>query len=191
MYTDTMGALGRGVRVMVKVIAQVSYPDTTGAPVDFHVIEVAEQVMIFSEPIANIHRYWVPVSADVEDEEEYLEPVDDPDYNFRTDFAIYRREYHFMAPATIREAREHLGLTQAEAAIALGLDISLLADIEANMALQPYEQEVKLRWLLNPEAFASMVRRHPAIIREHCRQTEVDAESLLGKLAMYESNSHI
>ncbi|WP_261811072.1 hypothetical protein [Levilactobacillus humaensis] len=176
---------------MVKVIARVSHPDTTGAPVDFRVIEVEERLTIFSEPIANTHRYWVPLNADVEDEEEYLEPVDDPDYNFRTDFAIYRRQYHFMEPMAIRDAREHLGLTQCEAAIALGMDTSLLADIEANMALQPYEQEVKLRWLLNPEVFAGMVRRHPTIIRERCRQAEVDADSLLGKLATYESDSHI
>lgn len=176
---------------MVKVVAQVSHPDITGAPVDFKVIEVEERITIFSEPIANIHRYWVPASADVDDEEEYLEPVDDPDYNFRTDFAIYRRKYNFLQPDEICAARQRLGLSQAETAVILGLDESLLADIEANMALQPYEQELKLRWLLSPMTLSRLVLNHQAIMQERCRQAEVDAEGLFEKLTHYEKDSHI
>lgn len=171
---------------MVKVVARVSHPDITGAPVDFKVIEVEEHLKIFSEPIANTHRYWVPATADVDDEEEYLEPVDDPDYNFRTDFAIYRRKYNFLQPEEIRAARQEMGLSQSEAAVVLGLDESLLADIEANMALQPYDQELKLRWLLSPVTLSSLVRNHREIMQERCRQAEVDTEGLLEKLAHYE-----
>jgi len=176
---------------MVKVVAKVSHPDITGAPVEFKVIEVEERLTIFSEPIANTHRYWVPAAADVDDEEEYLEPVDDPDYNFRTDFAIYRRKYNFLQPEEIRSARQHLGLSQAETAIVLGVDESLLADIEANMALQPYDQEVKLRWLLSPIALQDFARSHQEILRERCRQAEMDAEGLLTKLANYEGRPHL
>lgn len=171
---------------MVKVVAQVSHPDITGAPVDFKVIEVEERITIFSEPIANTHRYWVPATADVDDEEEYLEPVDDPDYNFRTDFAIYRQKYNFLQPEEIATARQKLGLSQAEAAVVLGLDESLLADIEANMALQPYDQELKLRWLLSPVVLRNFVLNHQEIMQERCHQAEMDAEGLFEKLIHYE-----
>lgn len=176
---------------MVKVVAHVSHPDITGAPVDFKVIEVEERLTIFSEPIANTHRYWVPATVDVNDEEEYLEPVDDPDYNFRTDFAIYRQKYNFLQPEEIRAARQEMGLSQAETAVVLGLDANLLADIEANMALQPYDQELKLRWLLSPATLSSLVRNHQEIMAERCRQAEVDAEGLLEKLAHYEQMTDI
>lgn len=176
---------------MVKVVAQVSHPDTTGASLDFRIIEVEEQVTIFNELISNTHRYWVPLTADVEDEEEYLEPVDDPDYNFRTDFAIYRQRYNFMEPIEIRETREMLGLAQAELAVILGMELHVLADIEANMALQPYEQEAKLCWLKHPEYLLQLVKSHPRILGERCEQAGIDLSVILDKLANYENKSHI
>ena len=149
---------------MVKVVARVSHPDITGAPVDFKVIEVEEHLKIFSEPIANTHRYWVPATADVDDEEEYLEPVDDPDYNFRTDFAIYRRKYNFLQPEEIRAARQEMGLSQAEAEVVRDSCESLLADIEATIPCNPTTRNL-LRWSLSPVTLSSLVRNHREIAR--------------------------
>ena len=174
---------------MVKVVAQVSHPDITGAPVAFQVIEVEERLTIFSEPIANTHRYWVPATADIDDEEEYLEPIDDPDYNFRADFAIYRQKYHFLQPEEIQAARQQLDLSLAEAAVVLGLEVDFLADIEANMALQPYDQELKLQWLQSPELLTALVLQHQTIMRERCRHVEINAEALLGKFVKRQAAS--
>lgn len=176
---------------MVKVVAQVSHPDTTGASLVFRVIEVEEQVTIFNDLINNTHRYWVPLTADVEDEEEYLEPVDDPDYNFRADFAIYRQQYNFMEPTEIQETREILGLAQSELAVILGIDLHVLADIEANFALQPYEQEVKLSWLKHPEYLLQLVKSHPRFLSERCERAGIDLSVILTKLINYENKSHI
>lgn len=68
--TDSNDEVGSVVAVtdfyLIIMVLQVSHPDITGAPVVFQVIEVEERLTIFSEPIANTHRYWVPVTADIE-----------------------------------------------------------------------------------------------------------------------------
>ncbi|WP_143463040.1 hypothetical protein [Levilactobacillus enshiensis] len=166
---------------MTKLIARVTHQDLTGAPVEFNVIEVDEEVVMFDTPLTNTHRYWVPVTVEIDDEEEYLEPVDDPDYNFRMDFALYRKKYHFLEPGEIKLARKHLGLRIGEVAVILAMDPQQLIEIEDDVALQSFDQEIKLRWLMERSIFAEIVNTHRDFIWERCVKAGMDADELLRK----------
>jgi len=169
---------------MAKIIAQASTRDVTGTPLDFNVVEVAEEVVMFGVPIMNQHHYWVPTTVDIDDEEEYLEPIDDSDYNFRLDFAVYRQKYNLLRPTEIREARRQLHLSIAEVAAILDIDAQTLTEIEDDLALQSFDQEIKLRWLMERTWFSQMVQVYRDLISERCHQAGIDAEKLLRALPL-------
>ncbi|MFC6261853.1 hypothetical protein [Levilactobacillus fujinensis] len=167
---------------MAKLIARVTHQDLTGAPIEFNVIEVDEEVVMFDAPLTNTHRYWVPATVEIDDEEEYLEPVDDPDYNFRMDFALYRDKYHFLLPDEIKLVRKRLGLTIREVGVVLAIDPQQLSEIEDNVALQSFDQEVKLCWLTKRSLFAEIVDGHRELIRERCVRYGVNADDLFKRV---------
>jgi len=175
------GDSSKGERTMVKLIAKVAHQDLTGAPVEFNVIEVDEEVVMFDAPLTNTHRYWVPATVEIDDEEEYLEPVDDPDYNFRVDFALYRDKYHFLLPDEIKLERRRLELTVSEVGAVLAIEPQQLSEIEDNVSLQSFDQEVKLCWLKRG-LFAEIVDGHRELIRERCVRYGVDADDLFKRV---------
>ena len=82
--------------------------------------------MQFESFMAN-HRYWVLEGRDITDFDEYMEPLNDPDYNLKRDFQKYRKQYNFLSPEAISNYRKQLGLNLREAALILAMSFSTLS----------------------------------------------------------------
>ncbi|MCH5464084.1 helix-turn-helix domain-containing protein [Levilactobacillus tujiorum] len=136
----------------------------TGQPARFTVISLDEVVQVRRREIAMTHTYWVPLGDDLDNDENYLEPINDPDFNLQADFREYRRLFGVLTPQAIREIREGYQLSLRQFALILGMSYSTLSEIENGLVLQTDEQERLFRLSQNERAFADLVQAKRAIM---------------------------
>jgi DNA-binding transcriptional regulator YiaG len=125
----------------------------------FHVIEQPETYQIQKIPVTIQAQYWVPLRADLQDQAQYLLPLDDPDYNIQLAYAAFRKAAHYLTPTEMRSARQHLGLSLRETALILGLSYSTLSELETGKILQNQLQETALEMLLEPAQIQHLVQQ--------------------------------
>jgi len=166
----------------MKIIDHVTAADTMGNNLAYTVIELTETELIGGDPLENTHRYWVPAGSDIHDSETYLEPLDNVDTNFISDYRLYRETYGFLFPAEIKAAREQLGLTLRETALILAMSFATLSNIENSLLLQSFDQEIKLRLLTQPNDLRHLIRQHRPLIRSRAPKNDVNADKLFSKL---------
>jgi len=167
---------------LMQIIDQACSPNIFGKPVYYNVIELKETHLIGRDPLTNTHRYWIPMDADLDDTSAYIDPLDQIDYNFEADFALYREKFNFLTAAEITNSRENLGLTPDEAALILGLTTEKLSDIENDGCLQSFEQETLLRLLTTPDSLRQHVQRYHALIELRAKQADMNVDALFAKL---------
>lgn len=136
----------------------------TGQPARFTAISLDEVVQVRHREINMTHVYWVPMGEDLDNEENYLEPIDNPDFNLQADFQAYRRQFGVLAPHEIRAIREGYQLSLRQFALVLGINYSTLSEIENGLVLQTDEQESLFRLSQDEQAFAKLVQAKKAIM---------------------------
>lgn len=136
----------------------------TGQPAHFTVISLDEVVQVRRREIKMTHVYWVPEGENLDDPENYLEPIDDPDFNLQADFREYRHQFGVLTPAAVRQIRESYQLSLRQFALILGISYSTLSEIENGLVLQTDEQESLFRLSQNERAFAALVQAKKAIM---------------------------
>ncbi|WP_143463099.1 hypothetical protein [Levilactobacillus enshiensis] len=167
---------------MIKQIGRINSPDLMGKDSFFTIIELEETHLIGNDPLTEIHRYWVPENCNIHDEDAYLEPLNDPDYNIRQHYALYRQRFHFLTATEITVARQNLDLTLDEAALILGLDVVKLSGIENHGSLQFFDQEILLRLLTEPDRLWQYVQQYHTLIELRATQRKIDVDQLFAKL---------
>lgn len=125
----------------------------------FQVIEQPETYHIQKIPVTIQAQYWVPLTADLQDQAQYLLPLDDPDHNIQLAYAAFRKVAHYLTPTEIRSARQSFGLSLRETALILGLSYSTLSDLETGKCLQNQLQETALEILLDPTQVQRLVQQ--------------------------------
>jgi len=178
----SLGNTTKGVQTMINQIGRINSPDLMGRDTFYKIIELKETHLIGNDPLTVNHRYWVPECCDIHDEEAYLEPLDDPDYNIRRHYTLYRQKFNFLTAIEITSARENLNLTLDEAALILGLSASKLSGIENHGGLQSFEQEIQLRLLTTPDSLHQHVQRYHALIELRANQADMNVDALFAKL---------
>lgn len=136
----------------------------TGQPAHFTVISLDEVVQVRRREIKMTHVYWVPEGERLDDPENYLEPIDDPDFNLQADFREYRHQFGILTPMAVRQIRESYQLSLRQFALILGISYSTLSEIENGLVLQTDEQESLFRLSQNERAFAALVQAKKAIM---------------------------
>jgi len=148
-----------------KVIKTVEIERTlTGRLANFTVISLEETVLVRRREVQMTHIYWVPAGERLDDEDNYLEPIDDPDFKLQADFREYRRRFGVLTPEAVREIRENYQLSLRQFAMVLGMSYSTLSEIENGLVLQTDEQESLFRLSQNNGAFATLVQAKKAIM---------------------------
>lgn len=134
----------------------------TGELETFTVIVVDEVTKVRKREIQARHVYWVPEKMTLTEEANYLEPIDEPDYNLKNDFKIYRQKFDVLTPAEIKQIRENYQLSLRQYALVLGMSYSTLSEIENGLVLQSDEQESLFQLSKNHLAFRQLVqtKRH-------------------------------
>jgi len=136
----------------------------TGEQETFTVVQGTEMFCVRGRQIQSTHIYWVPAGEDVADEENYLAPVDDPDYNLQLDFQIYREKYGVLMPAEVKKIREDYQLSLRQYALILGISYSTLSEIENGLILQSDEQESLFQLSRNRVAFKNLIVAKEAVM---------------------------
>lgn len=77
----------------MKIIGEISFPDIFGESQDYLIISMLETVKVLNKAITNRHVYWVRAGLDVNDSDNYLEPLNDPDRNLNLDYDTYCKKY--------------------------------------------------------------------------------------------------
>lgn len=171
---------------MINPKSQLTYFDPlTRQNEVYNVIYVKETTRVSEESITNTHQYWVRDGAPLDDDNEYLEPISDPDYNIRSDYAVYRQKYGFTSPEQIKAQREAIGLTLRETAMVLGMSFATLSMIETGQHLQSYTQQLKFNYLMQPQLLKSLVDAHEALIQSRLSSHDLDAEKVLQAIQAY------
>lgn len=151
-------------------------------------VTVQEKVKVFTEQLENIHHYWIPIGQEINDEDNWLEPMTDVDQNVKSDYEHYRKKYHFLTPEAIKQQREALGLNLREAATIIGISYSMLSDIEKNKVLQSIPQEDLLHYLFNPFRLNGLVENHAGLIEERLAKYHLKIDHLMKKLTDAQAN---
>lgn len=168
---------------MVKEVGNIEFTDVvTGKLEKYFIIEIEEETKVQFESFMANHRYWVLEGRDITDFDEYMEPLNDPDYNLKRDFQKYRKQYNFLSPEAISNYRKQLGLNLREAALILAMSFSTLSNIENGLILQSYDQEIKLRDLENPFRIFDKVDKYRTLLEQRALKRNVDIDKLLKKL---------
>ncbi|WP_367296074.1 transcriptional regulator [Levilactobacillus yonginensis] len=162
-----------------KIIGKSSFPGIDGKYIKYNVLELTEIVTVFTESFKNTHCYWVEEGEDINNEENYMEPMDDPDFNLKLDYKMYREKFNFLNPNEIKHNREKLGLTLREVSTVLAMSYATLSNIENGLILQSYSQELKLRQMDNVTRFCDLAETHKSLIAQ---RKSVDVEKLFRKL---------
>lgn len=170
----------------MKIIGHTTTTDIMDNDVAYTIIELTETDIIGGDPLENTHRYWVPAGADIYDSDNYLEPLDEINFNFDADYHLYRQKFGFLYPAEIIAAREKLELTLPETALVLDLPLKILTRIEQRLQLQSYTQEIALRLLSQPTSLRTLIRQHRALIVARAEANQVDSAVLFAKLDLTE-----
>ena len=157
---------------------------TTGEIVKYVVVQGNEQVQVRDWQVESVHQYWVPASADWTDETAYLAPIDDPDYNLRQDFQLYREHYQLLLPAEIKKIRVATHLSMQEYALVLGIDWQCLRDIEDGLVLQSHAQESLFRLAQDKSLFKEVLVAKKSVLPSKTYSR------LLEKLAMDSGDEH-
>ncbi|KRM58049.1 helix-turn-helix domain-containing protein [Secundilactobacillus malefermentans DSM 5705 = KCTC 3548] len=177
------GYTTRGEIDMVKEVGNIEFTDVvTGKLEKYFIIEIEEETKVQFESFMANHRYWVLEGRDITDFDEYMEPLNDPDYNLKRDFQKYRKQYNFLSPEAISNYRKQLGLNLREAALILAMSFSTLSNIENGLILQSYDQEIKLRDLENPFRIFDKVDKYRTLLEQRALKRNVDIDKLLKKL---------
>lgn len=163
----------------INVIGETNFPDIAGAEEKYTIIELRERVTIHTEALENVHQYWVKSGMDIHNEDNYFEPLNDPDFNLRSDYELYRKSFNFLSPDEIKDNRNHLGLTLREAATVLAISYATLSNIENGLVLQSYSQETKLRFMDNITRFCDLAETHKSLIAQ---KKGIDVDRLFNKL---------
>jgi DNA-binding transcriptional regulator YiaG len=156
----------------------------TGEIVKYAVVQGNEPVQVREWQTEVVHQYWVPASADLTDETAYLAPIDDPDYNLRRDFQLYREHYQLLVPAEIKKIRVAVHLSVQEYALVLGMDWRCLHDIEEGLVLQSHVQESLFRLSQDTSLLRALL-----VAKEAVLPSETYGR-LLEKLAMDSGDEH-
>ena len=143
----------------------------TGEIEEFSVISVTEEVKVRRRVITAVHTYWVPKGADLRDDNNYLEPIDNPDYNLQLDFGEYRKRFGVLTPDQIKEIRQGYHLSLRQYALVLGISYSTLSEIENGLVLQSDEQESLFRMSESSQAFTRLVQSKVAVVPERQYQS--------------------
>lgn len=151
-------------------------------------VTVQEKVKVFTEQLENIHHYWIPIGQEINDEDNWLEPMTDVDQNVKSDYEHYRKKYHFLTPEAVKQQREALGLNLREAATIIGMSYSTLSDIEKNKVLQSMQQEDLLRYFFTPFRLNGLVEKHAGLIEERLAKYHIRIDHLTKKLTDVQKN---
>jgi len=163
----------------------------TGEIVKYAVVQGNEPVQVREWQTEVVHRYWVPASADWTDETAYLAPIDDPDYNLRRDFQLYREHYQLLVPAEIKKIRMVAHLRVREYALVLGMDWQSVRDIEEGLVLQSHAQESLFRLSQDASAFkALLVAKKSVLLAKKSVLPSKTYRRLLERLEMDSGDGH-
>ncbi|WP_171000705.1 helix-turn-helix domain-containing protein [Lactiplantibacillus pingfangensis] len=154
-------------------------------------VTVRENVKVFTEQLENTHHYWIPVGQEINNEDNWLEPMTDVDQNVKSDYEHYRKKYHFLTPEAIKQQREALGLNLREAATIIGMSYSTLSDIEKNKVLQSMQQEDLLRYFFTPFRLNGLVENHAGLIEERLAKYHIKIDHLTKKLTDAQENEQL
>ncbi|RRK09878.1 helix-turn-helix domain-containing protein [Lactiplantibacillus garii] len=168
----------------MRIVKNVKHLNKTTHKMEcFNVIIVDESVKIATESFVNQHEYWVPKGEPIDDEENWLEPIDFPDKNLIADYAQYRKKYHFLTPDEIKKQRRALNLNLREASAIVGISYSTLSDIERGLRLQSLIQDNLLRYFGSAFSLAALVDQHYTLIEEKLDRSHLNIDGLVKKLA--------
>ncbi|WP_203640411.1 hypothetical protein [Levilactobacillus andaensis] len=117
----------------------------TGKLEEFSIIKIVEMVNVLGRNVKAAHIYWVPVTGNLSCDDDYLEPLDNPDYNLQQDFRAYRQKLGLLTPEQVHQIRQNYKLNQEQYALVLGMDCQQLVDIENGLRLQSDQQESLFR----------------------------------------------
>ncbi|KRK98669.1 hypothetical protein FD04_GL000403 [Secundilactobacillus odoratitofui DSM 19909 = JCM 15043] len=169
---------------MTKLIGQTTYFDHfANQEEQFNVIETVEKVTINGVTFLAHHRNWLPVVIDLNEVDEYLEPLDNPDYNTQIDFQLFREICGFLTAAEVKANRIELGLSLRQTAALLSMGYGTLSAIENNQILQSYDQELKLRLMENYETVQAVFHQHRRLIEQKLKHQHGEFERLAQKLS--------
>ena len=167
----------KGKAIMLTARQYVSYQNER-----FQVIHVPELVKVQGVSIQITTEWWVPENGDVNNEDDWLMPVDNPDRALNRIYAEFRRLCHYLTPEQIRSQRQELHLTLRETAAILGMSYSTLSDIENALVLQNQLQETSLECLQDQAMRERLVRNRYYQLQASLGQA--GAERVLKKLGM-------
>ncbi|ANZ60227.1 hypothetical protein AYR62_01010 [Secundilactobacillus paracollinoides] len=171
---------------MINPTTQIKYHNiVTDKDEHYNVIELEEKAQVAEETVMNTHRYWVPINADISNRDNYLEPKTDPDFNIHADFAEYRKQFNFLTPAEIKATRERIGLSLRETATLLGMGFSTLSNIERDLVLQSYTQQLKLDYLTEPTQLKKLVSMHHSLIESRFEGRGLNAKKMFQTINTY------
>lgn len=114
----------------------------------------------------NDHRYLIVDGSDASDSANYELPIDDPDYNIKSDFRRYRQIAGFLRPEEIKRNRKQLGLNLRETSAILGISYSTLSEIENGLILHSVIQDNLLRMMTNTNVLVDLFKQHETYIRQ-------------------------
>ena len=132
-----------------KVITRFSYE--TGQEEKYIKIEIEEEVFVKKEKFKLTNVYYKRLS-----DGELFEPFDDPDYNIRNSYNLYRKKHNLLSPQEIVEIRNKYELSVRDFANILGISYSNLSLIE-NGGFQAKYIDNLLRFSRDIHAFKRFV----------------------------------
>lgn len=123
----------------------------TGQEERYQKIVIEEEVSVKKDKFRLCNIYYKRLS-----DGELFEPFDDPDYNLRRAYDLYRERYQLLSPDEIKAIRNRYELSVRDFAKILGLSYSNLSLIE-NGGLQSNYIDSSLRLSRNVGAFKQLV----------------------------------
>lgn len=134
---------------MKKKVARFS--TDTGKTEDYELVSIFEQVRVKKEAFEADHLYYKRIS-----DGELFEPFDDPDYNLRIDYDLYRERHSLLSSEEVHAVRQKYQLSIREFAALLGVSYANLSAIE-NGGLQSKYLDTLLRLASNTAAFQELL----------------------------------
>ncbi len=133
-----------------EVITRFSYE--TGQEEKYKKIKIEEEVFVKKERFKLTNVYYKRLS-----DGELFEPFDDPDYNIRNSYNLYRKKHNLLSPQEIVEIRNKYELSIREFANILGISYSNLSLIE-NGGLQAKYIDNLLRFSRDVPSFKQFIK---------------------------------
>lgn len=118
------------------------YSRITNKNEKYELVELAEKVLIMKELFIIKHKYYKCLSNN-----ELYELFDEPDYNLKVDYDLYRSKYNLLSSDEIKQIRKNLQMNVINFSNMLEINQITLRSIE-NGSLQTKSLDDKIRRLI-------------------------------------------